>query len=155
MYNDNDPSDLLHSYDDLSKRELRSFVLHLLYALESLDYQDSLMSVIDNFNRGFEMNIPMNSTLVKTVESIAMQKETLDESYKEYLAHWKMERLSVMVRLILRYAIWEIQQKELDPKIIINEAIELAKQFAEKDAYRFVNGILDQFVKTKKALISQ
>lgn len=155
MYNDNDPSDLLHSYDDLSKRELRSFVLHLLYALESLDYQDSLMSVIDNFNRGFEMNIPMNSTLVKTVESIAMQKEALDQSYKEYLAHWKMERLSVMVRLILRYAIWEIHQKELDPKIIINEAIELAKQFAEKDAYRFVNGILDQFVKTKKEVIFQ
>jgi transcription antitermination protein NusB len=43
----------------------------------------------------------------------------------------------------LLFAVWEFKNTETDARIIINEAIELAKCFAEEDAYRFVNGILD------------
>ena len=44
-------------------------------------------------------------------------------------------------------ALWELQQPKAIASIVINEAVELAKIFAEKDAYKFVNGILDQYCK--------
>lgn len=147
MYFENELFNNSQSYETLSKREVRSLIIHILYAVEAVEYQDSIMSIVDNFNRGFGMSIPANSTVVKTVEAIVDQKESLDQSYIPFLDNWKPERLSIMVKLILRYAVWEIDQKELDPKIIINEAIELAKQFAEKDAYKFINGILDKYIK--------
>ena len=139
------------AYNDLSKREIRGLILHVLYSLESLDYEDSLMSVIDNFNRGFELAIPMNSELVKIVDSIVTHKNELDQAYMPYLDNWRVERISIMVKLILRFAVWELQQGTMDKKIIINEAIELAKGFAEKDAYRFVNGVLDKYTKALPA----
>jgi N utilization substance protein B len=46
-------------------------------------------------------------------------------------------------------ALWELNQKGAIPSIIINEAIELAKQFAEQDSYRFINGILDEICKDR------
>ena len=138
-------------YNDLSKRGARALILHILYALESLDYEDSLMNVIDNFNRGFNLAIPMNSELTKTVDGIITHKDTLDAAYAPYLDNWRFERISIMVKLILRFAVWEIQYGDIDKKIIINEAIELAKGFAEKDAYRFVNGVLDKYTKALPA----
>jgi len=143
----NDQHAEIVAYNDLSKRDIRGLILHILYALESLDYEDSLMSVIDNFNRGFDLAIPMNSELVKTVDSIVTDRDLLDQAYTPYLDNWRFERISIMVKLILRFAVWELQQGAIDKKIIINEAIELAKGFAEKDAYRFVNGVLDKYVK--------
>lgn len=149
----NDSSSEVLMYNDLSKRDIRALILHILYALESLDYQDSLMSVIDNFNRGFDLAIPMNSELVKAVDGIITHKESLDQAYSPYLDNWRFERISTMVKLILRFAVWEINHGDIDKKIVINEAIELAKGFAEKDAYRFVNGVLDKYVKSKEKTV--
>jgi len=63
------------------------------------------------------------------------------------LDKWRLERIGVCTHIILWIGLWELMHTDTDSKIIINEAIELAKCFAEKDAYRFVNGILDQAVK--------
>lgn len=144
-FNDS-PVDIV-AYNDLSKRDIRALILHILYALESLDYEDSLMSVIDNFNRGFDLAIPFNSELVKAVDGIITHKDALDAAYIPYLDNWRFERISIMVKLILRFAVWEILYGDVDKKIVINEAIELSKGFAEKDAYRFVNGVLDKYIK--------
>ena len=43
----------IKSYDDLSRRDVRSLIFHLLYAAEAFDYQETLQSIVDNFNRGF------------------------------------------------------------------------------------------------------
>ena len=66
------------------------------------------------------------------------------------LKNWKLERLGCCTLLILRMAFWELQQENAVTSIVINEAIELAKTFAEKDSYRFVNGILDEACKVYK-----
>lgn len=135
------------SYDDLSRREVRSLIFHLLYAMESFDYQESLAAIVDNFNRGFDLNIPMDSEVVHVSQSVVDVRDTLDELYKPLLANWRFERLGVSTKLILRFAIWELKNTDTDPRIIINEAVELAKCFAEADSYRFINGILDKIAK--------
>lgn len=135
------------SYNDLSRREVRALIFHLLYASESFDYKESLDAIVDNFNRGFDLNIPFDSEVVKTAGSIIDNRNELDETYKPFLANWRFERVGVSTKLILRFAVWELLHTKTDSRIIINEAVELTKCFAQEDAYRFVNGILDRVLK--------
>lgn len=135
------------SYQDLSRRDVRSLVFHLLYAMDAFDYQEALQTVVDNFNRGFNLAIPMDGELVTTVRSIIDHGDELDDLYKNKLANWRFERIGLCTKLILRYAVWEMRYTKTDPRIIINEAVELAKCFAEQDAYKFINGVLDRVAK--------
>ncbi len=130
-----------------SRRDFRSLVIQLLYVMESFDYTISLESVIHNFNREYEMDIPIDGEVATMAQSIIDTRETLDEMVKPLLANWRLERLGVCTRLVLRVALWELEYTDTHPTIVINEAIELAKAFSEKDAYKFVNGILDEAVK--------
>lgn len=132
------------AFADLSQREKRSLIFHLLYAAESFDYQVSLESIVDNFNRGFDLDIPFDSDVVASAQAIIELRDTLDELCKPLLSNWKFDRLGICTKLILRYALWELQYTDTLATIVINEAIELAKCFAEKDAYKFINGVLDK-----------
>lgn len=82
-----------------------------------------------------------------TTQQIIEKRDELDEIIKPLLENWRFDRLSVATKLILRYALWEFLYTDTAHTIIINEAVELAQCFAEKDAYRFVNGILDEWRK--------
>ncbi len=135
------------SYDDLSRRDVRSLIFHFLYAADAFNYEESVESIIDSFNRGFELNVPLHGELATTVKNIVDSRQDLEKTYEPYLANWRSERISVCTKLILLFAVWEFKNTETDSRIIINEAIELAKCFAEEDAYRFVNGILDSVSK--------
>jgi len=137
----------LKSSDDFSRRDVRSLVFHFLYAAEAFDYQESLGSIVDNFNRGFNLNVPFDSELFHVVESIINTRTELEKIYEPYLSNWRTDRVSVCTKLILLFGIWELKNTTTNARIIINEAIELAKCFAEEDAYRFVNGILDPISK--------
>jgi N utilization substance protein B len=137
----------LISFNALSQRDKRSLLFHLLYAAESYEYQTSIESLVDNLNRGFDFDIPMDSELVATATAIIEQRDTLDEQYKPLLTNWRFDRLGVPTKLILRYAIWELLNTNTAHTVIINEAIELAKSFGEKDSYKFINGILDEMIK--------
>ena len=136
----------IRPYAQLSRREVRSVVFNLLYAMESFDYDVSIDSVVDNFNRGFDLDIPLDSDATTMVHGSINDRDLLDDIYKPLLTNWRFERVSVCTKLILRLAIWEIRAGITDHRIIINEAIELAKDFAEEDAYRFINGILDRII---------
>lgn len=58
--------------------------------------------------------------------------------------HWRLSRLAVVDRLILRLATWELRREPDTPAaVIINEALELARRFSTEDAVRFINGVLD------------
>ena len=131
------------SYEDLSRRDVRSLIFHFLYAAEAFEYEESIQSIIDSFNRGFDLNVPLDGEIATIVGAIITKRDELEKIYEPYLANWRSERISVCTKLILLFAIWELKYTETDARIIINEAIELAKCFAEEDAYRFVNGILD------------
>jgi N utilization substance protein B len=63
--------------------------------------------------------------------------------------HWRLERIAVIDRLILRMSIWELRHdRETPPAVVINEAIELARRFGTDESVRFVNGVLDGVRKT-------
>jgi N utilization substance protein B len=63
--------------------------------------------------------------------------------------HWRIERMNVLDRLILRLAVYEfLHEAETPGKVIINEALELARSFSADDSVRFINGILDAIRRT-------
>ena len=75
-----------------------------------------------------------------------MQKE-IDSIIVEYSENWEFERISAVSKAILRISIYQLMAmlERFDAKVTIDEAIRLAKEYAEPDAYRFINGILDSY----------
>jgi N utilization substance protein B len=68
----------------------------------------------------------------------------LDPVIGESAEHWRIERMNVMDRLILRLAVYEfLHEAETPARVVINEALELARTFSNDDSVRFINGILD------------
>lgn len=130
-----------------SRRAIRTIIFQMLYALESFEYSVSAQELASRFNYGFEQSIPLNGEVVQVVNSIVDQKDSLDGFLVPLFSNWRAERVGCCTLLILRMALWEMQNSEIPSTIIINEAIELAKNFSEKDAHRFVNGVLDQAIK--------
>lgn len=84
-------------------------------------------------------------------EGAAHDATALDELVVKYAENWRLERISTIDRAILRLALHEMRATDTPPKVVINEAVELAKKFSSEEAGRFVNGILDSYRKTLKA----
>jgi N utilization substance protein B len=137
----------LSSPESLSQRDKRSLVFHLLYTSEATDYQVPLSIIVAGYQQGFGFSILENSDVMTITNWIIQERDELDEIYKPLLSNWRFDRLGVATKLILRYAVWEMLRTDMQTTVIINEAIELAKCFAEKDAYKFINGILDEVSK--------
>lgn len=135
------------SYDDLKRRDTRALIFHLLYASDALDYQVSLDAIVDNFNRGFDLAIPTKSKVYEIALAVVDERKHLDELLQPLLVNWRFDRIGLCTKLILRFALWELKELKTPHSIVINEAIELSKCFAEHDAYKFVNGVLDEAVK--------
>jgi len=70
--------------------------------------------------------------------------DAIDSLVRDRSHHWRLERMSLVDRNILRIAIYEMQYVEDVPaKVAINEALEIAKQYSIPDSVAFINGILD------------
>jgi N utilization substance protein B len=74
----------------------------------------------------------------------------LDAAIERHAQHWRLSRMAVIDRLILRLATYELlHEPETPPGVVIDEALELARTFSEEDAVRFVNGVLDAIHKQR------
>jgi N utilization substance protein B len=67
----------------------------------------------------------------------------IDQRITAKSSNWRIERMAVVDRNILRLAIYEIQSTETPPAVAIDEALELAREFAGDESVAFVNGVLD------------
>ena len=73
----------------------------------------------------------------------------IDPMIAEAAENWRLERMNVLDRLILRLAVYEfLHEPETPAKVIINEALELARTFSTDDSVRFINGVLDAIRRT-------
>ncbi len=149
-----DIEEIIKNLKVTSRRDERVLAFFLVYAVDRFDYTVSLDDVLEQFKVGFDVDIARDSFAVELARGTIETYKDLDEQIKPNLKNWKLERLGCCTKLILRLALWELQQQEAIPSIVINEAIELAKMFAEKDAYKFINGILDEICKTLGIIIT-
>jgi N utilization substance protein B len=69
--------------------------------------------------------------------------EQIDKKIEAKAANWRLERMAVVDRNILRLAIYELERADLPGPVVIDEALELARQFSGDESLSFINGVLD------------
>ncbi len=84
------------------------------------------------------------------VQGVQDKQESIDQSLVVYLTGWQVDRLSRVDRQILRLAYELTYRKEVPPKVVINEAIELAKHFGLEENGKFVNGVLGRMLRERE-----
>ncbi len=85
--------------------------------------------------------------LKKIIEGVFARLGELNELIDEHSENWNLSRMPVIDRCILRLSAFELQMGEPPQKVVINEAIELAKKYSTENSGSFVNGILDRLAK--------
>ena len=69
--------------------------------------------------------------------------EKIDETIRTRAEHWRIERMAIVDRNVLRLAVYEFLCTDTPPTVVINEALEIARRFSTFEATQFINGILD------------
>jgi len=82
-------------------------------------------------------------------EGAAKDVASLDGLIVKHAENWRLERLAIIDRAILRLAMYELRATDTPPKVVLNEAVDLAKKFSSEESGSFVNGILDAFRKSR------
>ena len=82
--------------------------------------------------------------VVSLVRGAIDDRDALDERIGDAAKNWRVERMAVLDRLVMRLALTEIlTHRESPPRVVISEAIELARSYSGEEAAKFVNGVLD------------
>lgn len=128
------------------RRMGRWFALQVLYALDLNPDQDAV-EVVNGYRAGFELDVDERSVSFahQLVVGALERRAEIDDVIQTASRNWRIERMSRVDRNILRLAASELMgSPEVPTKVVINEAVELAKRFGAAEAPAFVNGILDR-----------
>ena len=135
----------------MNRSEMREQAFKIMYSLEiqkNENLEEQLGLYIESNEIEDESAIEYIKDAVLGIEE--NKKEILDNIEKNLKKDWKIERISKIDLVILKLAIYEIKYKEIPYKVVINEAVELAKKYGEDNSKNFVNGILASIVKEKE-----
>lgn len=130
------------------RRIVREKVLQILYAYE-MNNENLLAltkSVLGDIQE--EQDRKYGEDLVNRV---LIHKKELDSKIEERVSNWEMGRIALIDKLLLRMAICELLHfPDIPPKVSINEAIEISKEFSTAGSGKFINGILDAILSAEK-----
>ena len=134
-----------------SRHRAREVALQMLYQWEVGRLP------IDEVCQGFWSGGPAGAPPAESIRSfatllatgVAVHAAQHDPLIAEAAEHWRVERMNVMDRLILRLGVYEfLHEPETPAKVVINEALELGRRFSADESVRFINGILDAIRRT-------
>lgn len=142
-----------------SRHLSRSIILQTLYEWDFYNLKDQGARLIaqrnlNNFGQGLEdLNYPKN-----LLEGILAHWEELNKLIENGAPEWPLEQINIIDRNVLRIGIFELifgEKTELPPKVVINEAVELAKNFGGDSSRRFVNGVLGTIYRQMEKALKQ
>lgn len=133
-----------------SRTRIRARALQLLYAAELNGgpipaAATGLVRLAGSVPRGLDQGEQLAAR-------VAEEREALDGEIAAAAEHWRLERLGAIERNILRLATWELRAATAPPKVIIDEAVQLAHWFGGPRSPAFVNGVLDRVAHTMGCL---
>ena len=132
-----------------NRTHARECALKILYAAdirkdEPRDYADIFWSGLPSIKE------EVKKFAMYLVDGTEKYRDAIDVIIAECAKNWQIQRMAAIDRNILRLATYELMFAEgIPPKVSINEAIEMAKKYGDKDSGKFVNGILDKINKNK------
>ena len=124
----------------MSRSSAREYALMVVY---SNDVNPESSEIIPDTEESLSEKDRLFANLL--VSSVSENLTTIDKNIAKYLKNWSINQLNIVDKSILRLAIAEFTYSEdsSGKKIIINEAVELAKKYGGENSYRFINGILN------------
>ncbi|MFC3911865.1 transcription antitermination factor NusB [Pseudaeromonas sharmana] len=128
------------------RRKARHFAVQAIYQWQMT--QDNVADIEEQF----KLEQPMKGVDIgyfgELLLGVATNANKLDTTFSPFLSR-KLEDLDMVDKAILRLSTFELlYRKDVPYRVVINEAIELAKAFAAEDSHKFVNGVLDKVVKS-------
>lgn len=127
----------------------RECALKILYAMDIT--KEPATTMIEMFwDNNEESDSEVKAFADRLVLGVEENIKIIDKTISAYAENWEMSRMAVIDRNILRFASFELLfMEDVPPKVSINEAIDIAKKYGDKDSGKFVNGILDKINKTE------
>ena len=126
------------------RRKARELALQCLYQLDVQNEADPSRQ-LPEFWRRHPVDPEVQSFAEHLVRGTKLHQGKIDELIQQYAENWELERMAVVDRNILREGIFELLwMSEVPPKVVINEALEIAKKFSTHESSSFINGILDR-----------
>lgn len=128
------------------RRKAREWVLQILYTLEVTkeDPEQAFEILSDNF----QVEEAVRDFAKDLLQGICRKKEEMDRLIREASTNWRLERMPMVDRSILRLAVYEIlYRSDIPPKVSIDEAVEMGKRFGSEQSGGFINGVLDRIYK--------
>lgn len=131
--------------ETVSRNKQRVWTLQILYGLDIRKKLD-----LENAEKSYQKLIAEKGVVKaelyaeELLEGVIMERELLDAQINEYAINWTIERMPAVDRNILRIAAYEIQH-DIPAKVAINEAVKIAKKYADDNSPSFINGILSKF----------
>jgi len=123
----------------------RALQVLFLWDLRKQAIEEAISSFYETL--GSEEDDPKPTTVDEFMESLvrgtAANAEGIDQRIAAKSAHWRLERMPVVDRNILRLAVYEMNNLKTPVAVAIDEALELARQFSGDESVSFINGVLD------------
>ena len=119
------------------------------YAMQSL-YQWQMTSAAINvieaeFHTDNDMSKVDTAYYRELIHSVPKQLDSIDEAYTRFMKEREQNELDPITQALLRLATYELQSRiDVPYKVVINEAVSLAKKFGATDSHKFINGVLDK-----------
>ena len=130
----------------MSTRHLsRSIVVQSLYEWDFLDKKPDLKEIVKRNLEEFGKKLKDKKFVWELVSGIVKNLEDIDKIIQAAAPQWPLEKMGTIERNILRLGLYELlfgDKKAVPPKVAIDEAIELAKEFVNETSGKFVNGVL-------------
>lgn len=123
----------------------RSIVLQSLYEWDFYNRQIDLTKIIERNLKEFGPGIDEPEFVWRIVKGVIENFENLNKIIEKAAPEWPVNQISIIDRNVLRIGLYELlfaDHSEVPPKVAINEAIELAKNYGGPNSGRFVNGVL-------------
>ena len=124
----------------------RIVVLQTIYATEHSEQE--LDDAFDSIANKEGLKEQHRKFAIDLLHEVVGKVQWADEQIDGLLENWKLERIAFIDKVIMRMAMVELSTfLDVPVKVVLNEAIELAKEFSTNKSSKFINGILDSFVK--------
>ena len=131
------------------RRKSREFALQMLFEWDV--GQQKTGQIAKHFWKSARAAESTREFATQLYEGAVAQAESNDKIIAKLAKNWKFDRLAAVDRNILRLAIYELRNGTAPVKVVLDEAIELAKKFSSAEAPAFLNGVLDAAAKQIEA----
>ena len=132
------------------KSKIRELAMQILFLWDTHNSSD--VGMAKQVTSDATDDVELREAALEMASAAWEHRQTADRWMQRVAPQWPPHRQPAVDRNVLRMAVWELVNTSTPPKVVIDEAIELAKHFSTEQSASFVNGVMDAILKEHRAL---